>query len=165
MNSLRPEARYACSGYSHRVVAWSRAAPVSHPVVCPSIVRLTDPLLIAGSATARTLVRVYGIRTTRTSTSIAYWYISVMSPQRAVLGSVASERPERSCCATPARFFITSRCKERDRDRAVVMFGYFSRRPKNIRHAMAHFPVERVRSTLRQIVPPENHGHVFGWRR
>jgi hypothetical protein len=54
---------------------------------------------------------------------------------------------------------------QRETDRAVVMFGYSSRRPKNIRHAMAHFPVERVRSALMQIVPPENHGHVFGWRR
>jgi hypothetical protein len=52
-----------------------------------------------------------------------------------------------------------------ERDRAVVMFGYSSRRPRNIRDAMAHFPVERVKSLLMQIVPPENHGHVFGWRR
>jgi hypothetical protein len=52
-----------------------------------------------------------------------------------------------------------------ERDRAVVMFGYSSRRPKNIRNAMAHFPVERVKSVLMRIVPPENHGHVFGWRR
>jgi hypothetical protein len=51
------------------------------------------------------------------------------------------------------------------KDRAVVMFGYSSRRPKNLRDAMAHFPVERVSSALRQIVPPENHGHVFSWRR
>jgi hypothetical protein len=51
------------------------------------------------------------------------------------------------------------------RDRAVVMFGYSSRRPKNLRCAMAHFPVERVRPALQQIVPAENHGHVFGWRR
>jgi hypothetical protein len=54
---------------------------------------------------------------------------------------------------------------EIEEDRAVVMFGYSSRRPKNIGNAMAHFAVERVRSALMQIVPPENHGHVFGWRR
>lgn len=54
---------------------------------------------------------------------------------------------------------------QKARERAVVMFGYSSRRPKNIRNAMMHFPVERVRSALLQIVPPANHGHVFGWRR
>lgn len=54
---------------------------------------------------------------------------------------------------------------QKEKDRAVVMFGYSSRRPKNIRNAMAHFPVERVRSALMQIVPAENHSHVFGWRR
>ena len=68
-------------------------------------------------------------------------------------------------CDTGKVFHHESLQRERDRDRAVVMFGYSWRRPKNIRHAMAHFPVERVRSTLMQIVPPENHGHVFGWRR
>ena len=51
-----------------------------------------------------------------------------------------------------------------DKDRAVVMLGYSSRRPKNLRVAMAHFPLERVRSALMQIVPLENHDHVFGWR-
>jgi hypothetical protein len=51
-----------------------------------------------------------------------------------------------------------------ERDRAVIMFGYSSRRPKSIECAMAHFPVERVRPALMQIVPPENYDHVFGWR-
>jgi hypothetical protein len=52
-----------------------------------------------------------------------------------------------------------------ENDRAVVMYGYSSRRPRNIAHAMAHFPVERVRDALMQIVPAENYRHVFGWRR
>ena len=51
-----------------------------------------------------------------------------------------------------------------ERNRAVIMFGYSSRRPKNIECAMAHFPVERLRPALMQIVPPENYDHVFGWR-
>jgi hypothetical protein len=42
---------------------------------------------------------------------------------------------------------------QREKDRAVVMFGYSSRRPRNIRNAMAHFPVERVRSALLQNGP------------
>jgi len=51
-----------------------------------------------------------------------------------------------------------------EKDRAVVMFGYSSRRPKSMECAMAHFPVERVKSALMRIVPPENYGHVFDWR-
>lgn len=49
-------------------------------------------------------------------------------------------------------------------DRAVIMFGYSSRRPKSIESAMAHFPVERVRAALLQIVPAQNYDHVFRWR-
>jgi hypothetical protein len=50
-------------------------------------------------------------------------------------------------------------------DRVVVMFGFSSRRPRNVRDAMLHFPVERVTAVLRRVVPPENHVHVFDWRR
>jgi hypothetical protein len=52
-----------------------------------------------------------------------------------------------------------------ERDRAVLMIGYSSRRPSGMDLAMSHFPVERVTPALRKIVPPANHGHVFEWRR
>jgi hypothetical protein len=52
-----------------------------------------------------------------------------------------------------------------ERDRAVIMIGYSSRRPKSMYTAMEHFPVEQVAANLRRVVPPENHAHVFGWRR
>jgi hypothetical protein len=52
-----------------------------------------------------------------------------------------------------------------ERDRAVVMIGYSSRRPRGMELAMMHFPVERVASLLERIVPPANHHHVFAWRR
>ncbi len=51
------------------------------------------------------------------------------------------------------------------RDRAVIMIGYSSRRPKSMDTAMAHFPVEQVAADLRRIVPSANHAHVFDWRR
>ncbi len=49
-------------------------------------------------------------------------------------------------------------------ERAVVMFGYSSRKPRRLDLAMSHFPVERVEAQLRSIVPIENVEHVFGWR-
>jgi hypothetical protein len=52
-----------------------------------------------------------------------------------------------------------------ERDRSVVMIGYSSRWPSGMDLAMCHFPVERVRPALLEIVPLANHGHVFGWRR
>jgi hypothetical protein len=51
------------------------------------------------------------------------------------------------------------------RERAVVMIGYTSQRPKARDVAMRHFPVESVKPALLRIVPEENHAHVFGWRR
>ncbi len=52
-----------------------------------------------------------------------------------------------------------------ERDRAVVMIGYSSRRPRGMELAMSHFPVERVKPSLEKIVPAANHNHVFAWRR
>jgi len=50
-------------------------------------------------------------------------------------------------------------------ERFVIMIGYSSRRPKGMELAMQHFPVERVKPALMQIIPPANFGHVFDWRR
>jgi hypothetical protein len=52
-----------------------------------------------------------------------------------------------------------------ERERAVVMIGYSSRRPCGRDLALSHFPVERVACTLSKIVPAANHEHVFAWRR
>lgn len=52
-----------------------------------------------------------------------------------------------------------------ERDRAVIMIGYSSRRPKSMVTSMAHFPAEQVEPTLRRIVPAANYPHVFGWRK
>lgn len=52
-----------------------------------------------------------------------------------------------------------------ERDRAVIMIGYSSRRPSCVVTAMAHFPAEQVEETLRRIVPAANYPHVFGWRK
>ena len=52
-----------------------------------------------------------------------------------------------------------------ERDRAVIMVGYSSRRPKSIATSMAHFPAEQVEGALRRIIPAGNHPHVFGWRK
>lgn len=52
-----------------------------------------------------------------------------------------------------------------ERDRTVAMVGYSSRRPRGMQLAMAHFPVETLTSRLRTLVPPEQHPHVFDWRR
>ncbi len=49
-------------------------------------------------------------------------------------------------------------------ERAVVMFGYSSRKPRRLDLAMSHFPVERVQAQLRSIIPSENVAHVFDWR-
>jgi hypothetical protein len=51
-----------------------------------------------------------------------------------------------------------------ERPRTVVMIGYSSRRPLGRPLAQAHFPVERVRDALLEVVPAANHAHVFGWR-
>jgi len=52
------------------------------------------------------------------------------------------------------------------RDRAVIMLGYSSRRPKGLPSPRWRiFPFERVRPLLTSIVPPANYDHVFGWRR
>jgi hypothetical protein len=51
------------------------------------------------------------------------------------------------------------------RDRTVAMLGYSSRRPRGMQLAMAHFPVESLRPALLTLLSPENHPHVFGWRR
>ena len=51
------------------------------------------------------------------------------------------------------------------RDRFVVMIGYSSRRPFGWDLAVAHFPVERVRTELELIVPAQNRGTVFDWRK
>ena len=52
-----------------------------------------------------------------------------------------------------------------ERDRAVIMIGYSSRRPTSMVTSMAHFPAEQVDQTLRRIVPVANYPHVFGWRK
>jgi hypothetical protein len=52
-----------------------------------------------------------------------------------------------------------------ERDRAVVMIGYSSRRPRGMELAMSHFPLERVQSIVEKVVPAANHDHVFAWRR
>jgi hypothetical protein len=52
-----------------------------------------------------------------------------------------------------------------ERDRTVAMLGYSSRRPRGMQLAMAHFPVESLRPALLTLLSPENHPHVFGWRR
>ncbi len=52
-----------------------------------------------------------------------------------------------------------------ERDRAVIMIGYSSRRPNSMVTSMGHFPAEQVEETLRRIVPPANYPHVFGWRK
>jgi hypothetical protein len=52
-----------------------------------------------------------------------------------------------------------------ERDRAVIMIGYGSRRPKSMVTSMSHFPAEQVEGTLRRIVPVGNHAHVFSWRK
>jgi hypothetical protein len=52
-----------------------------------------------------------------------------------------------------------------ERERSVIMIGYSSQHPKCMATAMDHFPVESLRSELLRTVPPENHGHVFDWRR
>ncbi len=51
-----------------------------------------------------------------------------------------------------------------ERERSVVMIGYSSRRPTGREYALRHFPVERVKAALEQLVPPANYGHVFDWR-
>jgi hypothetical protein len=50
-------------------------------------------------------------------------------------------------------------------ERFVIMIGYSSRRPNGMELAMQHFPVERVKPALLQIIPQANFGHVFDWRR
>jgi hypothetical protein len=52
-----------------------------------------------------------------------------------------------------------------ERDRAVIMIGYSSRRPKSMVTSMGHFPAEEVEETLRRIVPTANYPHVFAWRK
>jgi hypothetical protein len=52
-----------------------------------------------------------------------------------------------------------------ERNRTVAMIGYSSRRPRRMALAMAHFPVESSKSLLQPLVSPEQHPHVFGWRR
>ena len=52
-----------------------------------------------------------------------------------------------------------------ERDRAVIMIGYSSRRPTSMGASMAHFPAEQVDETLRRIVPVANYPHVFAWRK
>lgn len=52
-----------------------------------------------------------------------------------------------------------------ERDRAVIMIGYSSRRPKSMVTSMAHFPAEQVDEALRRVVPAANYPHVFGWRK
>ncbi len=52
-----------------------------------------------------------------------------------------------------------------ERDRAVIMIGYSSRRPKSMLSSMGHFPAEHVDAILRRVVPAANHPHVFGWRK
>lgn len=52
-----------------------------------------------------------------------------------------------------------------DRERTVAMIGYSSRRPRGMQLAMAHFPVEGLKSDLLELVSPPYHPHVFGWRR
>jgi hypothetical protein len=51
-----------------------------------------------------------------------------------------------------------------ERERSVIMIGYSSRRPNGMELAMRHFPVERVKTALMRVVPPENYAHVFDWR-
>jgi len=53
---------------------------------------------------------------------------------------------------------------QRGRDRAVVMMGHSSRRPKNPALALSHFPVEANARTLAALVSPEHEACVFGWR-
>ena len=50
-------------------------------------------------------------------------------------------------------------------DRFVVMIGYSSRRPAGWDLAVAHFPVERVKTELELIVPAQNRAAVFDWRK
>jgi hypothetical protein len=52
-----------------------------------------------------------------------------------------------------------------ERDRAVIMIGYSSRRPRSMVTSMGHFPAEQVEAALRRIVPVPNYPHVFGWRK
>lgn len=51
-----------------------------------------------------------------------------------------------------------------DADRMVLMVGYSSRRPSCMELAMAHFPAERVRPLLEQMLSPQHYSHVFSWR-
>jgi hypothetical protein len=53
---------------------------------------------------------------------------------------------------------------QRGRDRAVIMIGYSSRRPSGRPLALSHFPVESNVATLSQLVAPDRHPHVLGWR-
>ena len=52
-----------------------------------------------------------------------------------------------------------------DRERTVTMIGYSSRRPRGLKLAMTHFPAESLLDTLKSVVPPAKHAHVFEWRR
>ena len=52
-----------------------------------------------------------------------------------------------------------------ERDRAVIMIGYSSRRPRSMATSMAHFPAEQVDQALRRIVPVAKYPHVFSWRK
>jgi hypothetical protein len=66
-------------------------------------------------------------------------------------------------CDTAKTFHHES--MQTERERAVVMIGYTSQRPKGMDVAMGHFPVENVNSELLRIVPEAYHAHVFDWRR
>ncbi|HEY7930013.1 MAG TPA: hypothetical protein VID71_08380 [Steroidobacteraceae bacterium] len=52
-----------------------------------------------------------------------------------------------------------------DRERMVTMIGYSSRRPRELKLAMTHFPAESLAGALKSVVPPAMHAHVFDWRR
>jgi hypothetical protein len=49
-------------------------------------------------------------------------------------------------------------------ERAVVMFGFSTRRPRDLSLASGHFPVERFVSELQALVPAHNRDQVFAWR-
>jgi hypothetical protein len=53
---------------------------------------------------------------------------------------------------------------QRGKDRAVVMMGHSSRRPKGRASALSHFPVEANAAALARIVPADKQEHVFAWR-
>lgn len=50
-------------------------------------------------------------------------------------------------------------------ERAVVMFGFSTRRPRDLALASGHFPVEQFVRELQGLVPIHNRDQVFAWRR